>query len=535
MIKLITFPGSDESSNVFVQAIGARSGSMTKTASGELHPKVSEFISSIKPQSDKLYVLVNALGAGEYYGSNVNGDFFEESELSKESSDRGYRSFLNAGVYRHHKNKDPSKSMGKVKLAVFNPQMRRVELVIEIDRNRAKDLGHNDLVDKLDSGGHPAVSMGCKVKHDVCSICEHKSKTRADYCDHARHMMGKIYPDGRKVFVLNPNPRFFDISFVVVGADKTSYAMHKMASAAIKLSADAAYETGLQDPDARKVTSGGRSKLGELLKRIPAAAEKIEPIAAKEPIIRKRIVIRMSGVPLGDALTTLSSMGIMLKPREYQHMVLRKLGQTKLANAMWDNNEVFTPTEKVDRSVEFGKLGQFNVGLRDLLMEVIPERSLFDPVMGDRFHKLASRGTHKSPKLVNNELLEKIAASYNGYRVQAVEKLATIVNDITIKDKKIMNRITSGLLEDGFLFGTTKTAGAGDASVLLGFLPLAYLYGAYVKKQRSIGAQLGPVDSFIEKHPNFSASMALGLTRLGLMLKQSGHLEQGMFKLLGRI
>ena len=54
MIKLVTFPGLDESSNVFVQAIGTSSGSMTKTASGELHPEVQNFVSSVKPDKDKL-------------------------------------------------------------------------------------------------------------------------------------------------------------------------------------------------------------------------------------------------------------------------------------------------------------------------------------------------------------------------------------------------------------------------------------------------------------------------------------------------
>jgi hypothetical protein len=70
----------------------------------------------------------------------------------------------------------------------------------------------------------------CKVPYDVCSICQHKSKTPKDYCDHARTMMNKILPDGRKVFVYNPQPKFFDISFVFIGADKTAKVMAKLAS-----------------------------------------------------------------------------------------------------------------------------------------------------------------------------------------------------------------------------------------------------------------------------------------------------------------
>src|SRR6185295_11826397 len=37
-------------------------------------------------------------------------------------------------------------------------------------------------------------------------------------------------PDGRKVAVRNDTPRFFDISFVFIGADKTAKVLAKLAS-----------------------------------------------------------------------------------------------------------------------------------------------------------------------------------------------------------------------------------------------------------------------------------------------------------------
>ena len=48
--------------------------------------------------------------------------------------------------------------------------MHRGELVLEIDRAKARAEGHAGLVDILDEGGHPAVSMGCKVKYDLSLI-----------------------------------------------------------------------------------------------------------------------------------------------------------------------------------------------------------------------------------------------------------------------------------------------------------------------------------------------------------------------------
>ena len=106
--------------------------------------------------------------------------------------------------------------------------------------------------------------MGCRVPYDNCSICtdwpryeaaratfnpdRHKSPgdavleihkknpirgvsiTRTDYCDHLRKQLNRILTDGKKVYAINDYPRFFDISAVFIGADKTAKVMAKLAS-----------------------------------------------------------------------------------------------------------------------------------------------------------------------------------------------------------------------------------------------------------------------------------------------------------------
>ena len=225
-------------------------------------PEVQRFIDKLQTDHRKIYVLVNALGAGEYWSSNINGDYFPEEALIHEGG-YGYKTFYNAHPYKHHVNKDPSKSFGDVVLAVWHPDMKRVELIIAIDRARAKQFGAQDVVDKLDSGLFPDVSMGCRVPYDLCSICLDKKKyrqaqatykpgvhrsvgqavlafhkknpirglsiTRNDYCVHLRTQLNRILPDGRKVYAINDYPRFFDISFVFIGADKTAKVMMKLA------------------------------------------------------------------------------------------------------------------------------------------------------------------------------------------------------------------------------------------------------------------------------------------------------------------
>ena len=249
MLKQVQFFGKNEQGQVFCQPL--LDDGLVKTASAapraNLHPKIADFVKTVRPSKHGIYVLVNAMGAGEIWGSNINGDHFPERELIHAPSDweglsvhdmrrvgkdweYGFPTFMGAHPYKHHVNKDPSRAFGRVDVAAWNPKMRRVELVVYLDRELCKRFDAYDIIERIERGEFPDVSMGCKVPYDVCSICQHRSKTPKDYCDHAKNMMNAILPDGRKVFVYNPRPRFFDISFVFIGADKTAKVMAKLAS-----------------------------------------------------------------------------------------------------------------------------------------------------------------------------------------------------------------------------------------------------------------------------------------------------------------
>ena len=193
-----------------------RSGSMSKVAS-----EASDWSHSVRPKPGSTYILVLAMGASEFYGPNRNGDAFRESELKKT-----FKTFeSNAHVFRSHVNKDPSKSMGSVVKAFYNDDMHRVELVLELDDNKCPDI-----VDKIRNNETVAVSMGCRIEYDVCTICGNKAPTRKQYCEHLLNELNDIYPDGRIVAADNPNPTFFDISVVYKPADKTGYMLKKVAN-----------------------------------------------------------------------------------------------------------------------------------------------------------------------------------------------------------------------------------------------------------------------------------------------------------------
>jgi len=387
----------------------------------DLHNKTAsvaeEWSRSIQPKQGKTYILVLAMGASEFYGPNRNGDAFRESELRKT-----YKTFeTNAHVYKSHVNKDPAKSYGRVVKAFYNDDMHRVELVLEIDNSKAPDI-----VDKVNSGQSVAVSMGCKIKYDVCSICGNKAPTRADYCTHLRNELNKIYPDGRIVCADNPNPNFFDISVVWRPADKTGYMLKKIAN-------DRSYSGGsawLAEKNAARIT---------LAKYLDKAAE-IEKIVSGHGIgintpksdvpedkltkqwmktVVPRIANSFTSVSDGDleeiskhslpkVLNSMSSMGLFLATPEFLDLIYIKLTGSKapegLASKLVElQGDIFSMLAKHPDIAEdlivsgVAPTGSEEVdpSITDKLSHYIPSRSLdeqwiysHDKLASDKFSKV---------------------------------------------------------------------------------------------------------------------------------------------------
>lgn len=108
----------------------------------------------------------------------------------------------------------------------------------------------------------------CRIKYDVCTLCGNRAKTRADYCDHLKYEMNKIYPDGKQAAALNPSPDFFDSSWVLRPADRTGYMLKKVARD------NTAYEIRTASFD-----------LGELAERLQSKAAAIGKAADIEKVI----------------------------------------------------------------------------------------------------------------------------------------------------------------------------------------------------------------------------------------------------------
>lgn len=327
----------------------------TKTAS-----EASDYIKAVEPRPGKTIVLVLALGAYERYDLNRNGDGFNEFPYKPGlqptcgccKADNGgwiaqdevlpahYGSFEQYGkVYRHHQNTDPLKACGDVIKAFWNAQMHRVELLIGVDNVIAPDL-----VERIADGDYPAVSMGCRIKYDVCTICGHRAPTRKQYCEHLKYSMRQVTPSGLRAGALNPSPRFFDISWVIRPADQTGYMLKKVANDAHPYIVRTAAESGeyLERVEDKRAALQKLSDIDKVVRGVPVD-HKTSPLSEGEaqqvrqyhqliqPAIRRMPVIddgtlgALSRHPLSHVLSTLSAAGVTLTTSEFIKLLMSRL------------------------------------------------------------------------------------------------------------------------------------------------------------------------------------------------------------------
>lgn len=531
MFKVAFFPSVNEHGQQVFPLFTPSDTAFEKIAAPTLIPDVARYIENLRPEADSQYVLVNAMGSGEFYGSNINSDYFPEAALihapgrwsGAPELDRvlaknwpyGFPTFYNAYPFTHHRNKDPSKAYGTVELAAWNPRMHRVELVIRLQHSLCAEHGGLPVWDKIRMGQFPDVSMGCRVPFDTCSICldkqlyaqalatfdpkkhAHPGKaalefhkalvaksgvgirglavTRKDYCEHARFEMNKIYPDGRKVWVVNDFPNFFDISFVFIGAEKCAKTLMKIASPAhsyFALSADVAHELGYAEEE--KVASAdpagefersfeqlfikdaidkrAKTKGAEIVKDVvPSqfAAQAVPLLTEREPDLPRALVKIMAGLPVEETLGTTSSMGMVLRPREFQRIILTKLGLEDEADDLEQKKIVFPDTE--DEEQMEVRPDCFNRLLAGLLLPLLAGRSVFGPSIERRVTiiMVGKKPESSPPASPPSELLHKIGAAYKGYRrslMEAIPQMQPVVPDSSGEFRKLASGSLDSLL-----------------------------------------------------------------------------------------
>ena len=495
--------------------------------------EVEEYLAKMKPDPNFLYLLITALGAADSWGSNVNGDaFFEDALLGTQSPVESlknfapyqgvtmprYKTFIFAKIRKHHQNKEHHPDYGHVELPVWDDKMKRVLLIVAVDRQKAPDI-----VAKAESGSPIVWSMGCKTKFDSCSICGHKSSKVQDYCGHLKYQMGQILPSGQKVYAVNPMPRFFDISEVLIPADKTAFTLMKIASdiASKKLHVPNYYESVTDCDTMIKVASAGSlvvpsafaaeyakiaeelasEKNADITKRFPAGTtdadlsddtelakkmKTVNKVSKKEKNIDINTINMLSSMPMHQILSSMAGLGMVAKPHEYEQIVVLKVG----SNAPKSDMIPFVCPESIKTAAV------------EMLLPFVSDRSASSPCIDSRIDGCKSEDD-------DTALASEPSASYNEYRKslmgwspedtdRTLSKYARVI-DTSITSNDIFEEMSGITKQSGWKLPVTGGLAAGSF-----FAP--YLASAHIKlKSAYSGKRPTGVKKLVAEHP-----MALG-------------------------
>lgn len=464
MIKYIDYIYGDNNSSVLSLV---HPNSLIKTAG--YSEELINFIKTLVPKEDITYALVNALSAGEYYGSNRNGDYFPEDALIKQ-----HGTFTTMGhVYQHHVNKDPLRSYGKPVFSFYNPGMHRVELIVELVNQKAKHI-----IDALDKGELPAVSMGCKVPFDVCSICGNKAKTRADYCDHLREKMNSVLMDGRRVYAINLEPKFFDISFVTIPADRTAGVISKIL---LESNKKAEYRDNNIKTAELLEKRASFETMAEIKKNISGKIEAVSEdpkhlIVNSQKRLSQEQVEKLSEYPMEDVLSTMLALRIMPVRQDFQKLALYNLGYKEAADMLDKEGAVFSVNPDAN-TIELP-----NVSIENFNEKIAVE------VLGNDIEKMAN-----TKPLIISRILTKYALFNEGQQNVFVNPAREFTGE----------QLEPSLFHKVFFGHKQEPVKSPIRNPALAMGALGALYMGYVSLQNSVmqPSNMGQFKTFLLKYP----------------------------------
>jgi len=500
------------------------------SSTSNIDPRIVSFIQNHSFNHDRYtYVIVAPLGADESWEQTINGDAFERKHLATVNPKFGHKTFETHGrAYMHHRNTDPMRSFGDFPCMFFNDAMDRCEGIWRLIHDDApKVVGAQRTIDTYRSGKDFPISMGCKVPYDVCSICNNKAETPANYCDHVHDPgFGSIFPDGRKMRVMNPFPLFFDLSAVDTNAapeatplgwifpeliaflktlSKTSG--HTKASSAsfrdVKRSHRiivpsaylAAYHDGV-DSRSRKLTKASGLepiKVSDMIKQIPAmATEVLTPLSKSEDNIspdKIEDIVKSSSSQIG-CLSNLASLGIVLRPEEFRHMVM-KFMPGNIVEEEWPSMAI----DDIREGFKRGPRGMLNPeSLRGHVISQIrslaPARSILFPHMARRVVAVRNAPTALPPArpyksaiqvTLDIKVPKELGVMYGQYIKELSTRMAEMVKQLLSRFPVLSDDL--GVKEAGRIQNAVDALGPSASIKTSQLAAQALLPSAYMLKQ----------------------------------------------------
>lgn len=333
-----------------------------------------------------------------------------------------------------------------------------------------------------------------------CSVCQNKARHPQEYCAHPRNPgFGYIYPDGRKVRVFNPKPKFFDLSDVIVnaapealtlgllgsdvisalGIDKTSAPTYHVVPSAWLAAERWGTSPGELILPGRVKQSGIAApvKLSELYKEIPALeAHVLGPVQDAEiPLENQLKKSALRAYELPEVTSSLASLGIVLRPREFA-AVMQATGHPARTPSLASVQKHWDSEEADSTLVDAGMVDPF-LALR--FRDTVPRRSILAPHLLER---VAYAPVHGRPMSEVREDLYEAGYLPGIHSESAAKAYISYLKGLMLYLGELLRRVVAKYPDhEELMLGArtlTETGSHGNSGIgpeALAVLPAAYL------------------------------------------------------------
>lgn len=383
-------------------------------------------IAKTKGQTD-LHII--AVGSYEGTGFNRNGDCFKDYWCEKNAH---YFKDSDRCVHRHHKNKPEDPKYGNVKAASWNAPMKRIELVVGLDDDKC-----GDIIQEQEKVGHTNWSMASKQAYDICTACNHKASTDDDRCEHIPDKIGEITKEGQMIGMDNPNPRWFEISYVRRPADRIGMSLGKVASDRSlrpMLTRDfLQIYTGFQAPaddmlisksaaDKRSIAN----KCADIEKHIAAVGTKIEP--SKKIVVTDKIASELMDdfrkMEPSRFFKLAADQGIILSPENFAgYLFGDRIKEAAVQGLRAHLPNIFTDIEKDaehlhNEKYEPSSLAICSIGEKNTIKKIAMSHSLNPAYANARI--VTAKEVVKTSGAEDYEFTKELAKQYTAYKIAAL-------------------------------------------------------------------------------------------------------------------
>jgi len=145
---------------------------------------------------------------------NDNGDYFLWEDLLSVKKDGPFRGKLTFQTWNDkpvHLNHDENYSWGFIHSTFPIAEEKAIYMLLALDKKKEPELCR-----KIETGEVTAVSMGCTIQWSLCGICNHRSNSDDEWCEHLKHYKGKHLPSTAEwVYEICKDIEGCEMSFIV--------------------------------------------------------------------------------------------------------------------------------------------------------------------------------------------------------------------------------------------------------------------------------------------------------------------------------